>query len=135
MEECQEMLQSLASHSFTPRAVLPIPLLSNIQSFAMASLTGSLYPAEGIECALKRAFGTQRTLVGDSWASRHGVKVLLPATAVPGNVPYLFSNGRRTVPASDTPDHPAASWALRNKSGYRAISELDGSDEIRVWEV
>lgn len=136
MKQCQEILSIQAVHAFTPRDTLPIPFLSHIQSLIVSGCADSLYPSEGIECALKQTYGTARRLVDESWASRHGIKLLLPATAVPGNVPYLFSNGPTTTTfVKGVKDHDVSRPGVNRIAEYQAVSDLLGSDDIRLWQV
>ena len=136
VKQCQEILSIQAVHAFTPRDTLPIPFLSQIQSLIVSGCSDSLYPSDGIECALKQTYGTLMRLVDDSWASRHGIKLLLPATAVPGNIPYLFSNGPTTSTIVTGVKDPGANAPGADRiPGYQAVSNLAGSDDIRLWQV
>lgn len=140
VDDCLQLFELLARHAFTPRTVLPIPVLSDLQRWLVSCVADSLYSAEGIECALKRVFGTQQRLVDPSWASRYGIKIILPATVIPGNVPYLFSNRSTTL---------AQSHAIQNKRQLQEVgpkcttnwptdhvaSKPENVDEVLVWEV
>lgn len=55
-------------------------------------LSGSIYGHRVMDRSLQEAFGADDTIDGDSWASRYGIHVAIPATEVPGNRCCLFNN-------------------------------------------
>jgi len=56
----------------------PVPLILNILELLVSHFADGLYPAENIEKALKQAFGTSRSLLDLSHATRTGTRVGLP---------------------------------------------------------
>lgn len=90
---CRDAFIEWAHEAFQHRSVGSLGPLSSLFRGMLACLTGSLYPARGLEDALRRCFGAS-TSIDDcrSAAAQHGVFVAVTATTVPGAKPYLLSN-------------------------------------------
>jgi hypothetical protein len=88
---CLDALQSLAQTAFPPWAMSTNPMVALLQRVALSTLAGSIYPATGIESALRESYG-DGNLDDASLATLYGIKVAVPFTTIPGNAARLLTN-------------------------------------------
>jgi hypothetical protein len=98
VDDCANVFEGLAKKAFEPRwffhiPVLPrIPILSHILEFLVSYLADGLYAAEGLEAALKDAFGSDRSILECSHATAIGARVGLPVTTIFETDSCIFTN-------------------------------------------
>ena len=91
-QRCLDALQKLALTAFPPWAMSTHPMVALLQRVALSTLAGSIYPATGIEAALKESYGEEGSLDDASLATLYGVKVAVTFTTIPGNTAHLLTN-------------------------------------------
>lgn len=92
VNHCIDQFEILAKSAFEPRRLPYLPVFSRIYALLMAFLTDGYYPVHNLEEALKKVFGSERSILDCSHATATGVKIGLPVTTIQRAFPCLFTN-------------------------------------------
>lgn len=138
---CREAFTELARDAFSVRKVTKYLGPSALHRGTLACMLGSLYPAQGLERALRRCFGAT-TPIDDcrSAAVENGVYVAVTTTTVPGSEPRLLTNyngiGQRSDGDGESAKAPGRSVHAHEliEPAHRVITVPDPSRTLTLWE-
>ncbi|CZS94309.1 related to calcium-independent phospholipase A2 [Rhynchosporium graminicola] len=97
IEQATENLEHYAELAFQPRSlwnteILLISQFLQVIDFMISYLADSRYSADNLEAALREAFGSNRSMLDYSNATRIGTCVGLPVTTIRDTSIYVFTN-------------------------------------------
>ncbi|KAH7393734.1 patatin-like phospholipase-like protein [Cadophora sp. MPI-SDFR-AT-0126] len=127
IEQATENLERYAELAFQPRSIwnTDIPLVSQflqVIDFIISYLADSRYSADNLEAALREAFGSNRSLLDYSTATRTGTCVGVPVTTIRDTSICVFTNYNGVGTRS-------------RDCGYHVFGPSDGSSRVPLWEI